>query len=396
MDGGGGSRNQGRSSRFRGPGNPSRSSRSDLRPSLPGTSDRRRPPSAVAENPTVEDRGGPFIGTCPDMCPAKERAQRERLRDLSAFERLNGNPGKTSSSLAVKKFCRTISASEMAVADIRPLPVLQDTLRYLFRLLETSGYQFEMVHDFVFDRMRSIRQDLSLQHIVNDQAIQMYEEMVKFHIIANHKLPKNSDKSLHHLNMEQLTKCLISLYDMYAINRKSNSINKNEAEFYSFYVLLHLGSNSQAMGDSLSLWFRKLAYPIVTSNEMCFARSLLRYFRLGNYKRFFSTAATEVSFLQLCLIEPFLNELRALAISYINYSCYKLHSYPVAHLSVILMMKETETESLCEACGLEICIDEDGNRFLPTKQTGFSLPRGFQNYSFQGFDRFERYFKIPF
>ncbi|KAK1292421.1 hypothetical protein QJS10_CPB17g01753 [Acorus calamus] len=228
MDGGGGSSNQGRNSRFRGPRNPSRSSRSDLRPSLPGNSDRRRPPSTVAEDSAVEDRGGPFIGTCPDMCPAKERAQRERLRDLSVFERLNGNPGKTSSNLAVKKFCRTIFASEMAVADIRPLPVLQDTLRYLFRLLETSGYQFEMVHDFIFDRMRSIRQDLSLQHIVNDQAIQMYEEM------------------------------------------------------------------------------------------------------------------------------------------------------------------ETETESLCKACGLEICVDETGNKFLPTKQTGFSLPQGFQNYSFQGFDRFER------
>lgn len=33
----------------------------------------------------------------------KERAQRERLRDLSVFERLNGNPGRTSPSLAVKK-----------------------------------------------------------------------------------------------------------------------------------------------------------------------------------------------------------------------------------------------------------------------------------------------------
>ncbi|KAK8942726.1 hypothetical protein KSP39_PZI008778 [Platanthera zijinensis] len=44
-----------------------------------------------------------LVGTCPDMCPAKERAQRERLRDLAVFERLSGHPGKTSSSLAVKK-----------------------------------------------------------------------------------------------------------------------------------------------------------------------------------------------------------------------------------------------------------------------------------------------------
>ena len=32
-----------------------------------------------------------------------ERVQRERLRDLAVFERLDGNPRKTSSDLAVKK-----------------------------------------------------------------------------------------------------------------------------------------------------------------------------------------------------------------------------------------------------------------------------------------------------
>lgn len=34
---------------------------------------------------------------------AGERAQRERLRDLAVFERLDGNPRKTSPVLAVKK-----------------------------------------------------------------------------------------------------------------------------------------------------------------------------------------------------------------------------------------------------------------------------------------------------
>lgn len=33
----------------------------------------------------------------------EERERRERLRDLAVFERLNGNPAKTSPSLAVKK-----------------------------------------------------------------------------------------------------------------------------------------------------------------------------------------------------------------------------------------------------------------------------------------------------
>uniref|UniRef100_A0A2N9FNP5 SAC3/GANP/THP3 conserved domain-containing protein n=1 Tax=Fagus sylvatica TaxID=28930 RepID=A0A2N9FNP5_FAGSY len=44
-----------------------------------------------------------LLGTCPFMCPVAERSQRERLRDLAVFERLHGNPRKTSADLAVKK-----------------------------------------------------------------------------------------------------------------------------------------------------------------------------------------------------------------------------------------------------------------------------------------------------
>nr|DAD43022.1 TPA_asm: hypothetical protein HUJ06_001252 [Nelumbo nucifera] len=253
-----------------------------------------------------------LVGTCLDMCPARERAQRERLRDLSVFERLNGNPGRTSPSLAVKKFCRTMSTTHIQASDVRPLPVLQGTLDYLLSLLDSSEHPFDVVHDFVFDRTRSIRQDLSMQNIVNDQAINMYEEMVKFHIISHHKLLRCSSNpnisSAHYLNMEQLTKSLLSLYDLYNANRKFNSINRNEAEFLSFYVLLHLGFNGESMGESLSTWFRLQPSSVTKSKEMRFARKVLRFFRVGNYKCFFSTIASEASYLQFCLMEPFINE----------------------------------------------------------------------------------------
>lgn len=73
----------------------------------------------------------------------------------------------------------------MQVSDVRPLPVLQETLNYLLNLLDSPEHPFEVVHDFIFDRTRSIRQDLSMQNIVNGQTIHMYEEMVciSWHII---------------------------------------------------------------------------------------------------------------------------------------------------------------------------------------------------------------------
>lgn len=139
---------------------------------------------------------------------------------------------------------------------------------------------------------------------------------VRFHVMSLHKLRSCTNEnisSVHYLNMEQLTKALTTLFNLYDANRSSESINENEADFCSFYVLLHLGSNSQPtvdfyfngvvnsfgsfliaalywvlktwnvaisdpQGESLSLWFRQVPIPIIKSKEMCFARRILRYF----------------------------------------------------------------------------------------------------------------------
>ncbi|KAL4203552.1 hypothetical protein AMTRI_Chr01g128550 [Amborella trichopoda] len=350
---------------------------------------------SVAEDVYDEDQNSDahpsIIGTCPDMCPARERAQRERLRDLAVFERLNGDPQKTSPTLAAKKFCRTISMPQLHVSDIRPLPVLRDTLIYLLRLLEAADHPFEVVHNFVFDRTRSIRQDLSMQNIINEEAILMHEQMVKFHIISHYKLPQSASSasisSLCHLNLEQLTKTLKTLFDLYEISRSCGTINKNRAEFYSYYVLLHLGPHGQSTGESLSVWFRRLDAPLLKSREMQFARNVLRHFRIANYKRFFSLAATEASYLQLCLMESFFNEVRTWSLACINHGGYKLYPYPISHLSKLLMLKEWELESLCSGCGLLTSTDEAGRKVIPAKQTGFTLPQGgLQKYSFPGLE----------
>ncbi|XP_054813413.1 SAC3 family protein C-like isoform X1 [Prosopis cineraria] len=338
---------------------------------------------------------GSLVGTCPHMCPERERIQREQLRDLAVFERLNGNHGKSSPDLAVKKFCRTISTKNMQPSDVRPLPVLEDTLNYLLNLLDSNEHPFEVVHDFVFDRTRSIRQDLTRQSIANERAVSMYEKMVKFHVISHYKLRSCMGNpiiaSMHHLNMEQLTKTLTSLFGLYDANQSSNNLSENEAEFRSLYVLLHLGSCSKPTEDSLSLWFGRLSTSVLKSKEMCFARRILRSFRIGNYKHFLCTTAAQVSYLQYCIVEPYINEVRVLALACINFGGYKLHPYPLLDLSVLLRMKESDLESICNACGLEIRTDEAGNKVLPTKQTTFCHPKGeFQRYTFLGLEEFER------
>ncbi|KAG4977412.1 hypothetical protein JHK86_036886 [Glycine max] len=387
-------RGRGRGHRF--PSNQSKVS-SFAERGTPSSSNGNRASASVISN-TQEDDAQPssnFVGTCPYMCPERERIQREKLRDLAIFERLHGNPGKSSPALAVKKFCRTISTKYVQASDMRPITVLEDTLNYLLSLLESKEHLFEVVHDFVFDRTRSIRQDITMQNIVNKKAIYMYEGMVKFHVVSHYKLwcsmSDPNTASLHHLNMEQLTKTLASLFNLYEANQNSNHVHENEAEFHSLYVLLHLGSYSQPMGEPLSLWFRRVSTPVLKSKEMCFARRILRAFRLGNYKDFFCTAAAQASYLQFCIMMPYINEVRVLALSCINFGGYKLHPYPLLDLSKLLFIKESDLESFCNHCGLETGTDESGNKLLPTKQTTFSHPKtGFQRYSFLGLQEYER------
>ncbi|KAF3326210.1 SAC3 family protein 1 isoform X2 [Carex littledalei] len=333
-------------------------------------------PASPSDSPTNPQN---LVGTCPDMCPAKERAQRERLRDLSVLERLNGDTSKTSRALAVKKFCRTISSADLNLSDIRPLPVLKQTLDYLMKLLDSAKFPFEALHDFIFDRTRSIRQDLTRQNLVSLQAAQIYEDIVKFHIISHQKLAKCRERpeisSLCHLNVEQLIKCLLSLYDMYRLIGKGKGISHNEAEFYSLYVLLHLGNSLPNMGGTLSLWYRQLAYSVHMTKEVRVAKKILRYAEMGNFKLFFSTVAMDLTNLQFSLIEPFLDEVRARAIVQFNQSCYKLQPFPLRHLSELLMVKEDELEQLCKSCSLETSMDVTGIKLLPCKQATFCIPK---------------------
>lgn len=74
---------------------------------------------------------------------------------------------------------------------------------------------------------------------------------VKFHITSYHRLHRSSgtpdDASMSHLNVEQLMKALTTLFSLYEANRASDSMSQNEAEFYSLYILLHLGSDNRVM-----------------------------------------------------------------------------------------------------------------------------------------------------
>lgn len=62
---------------------------------------------------------------------------------------------------------------------IRPMPILQKTIDYLLNLLDQPyNDRFLSIYNFLWDRMRAIRMDLRMQHIFDQEAITMLEQMV--------------------------------------------------------------------------------------------------------------------------------------------------------------------------------------------------------------------------
>jgi hypothetical protein len=119
---------------------------------------------------------GPIRGTCHALCPLKEAAERARTREISRFER----PTARREALeAVKKYRRAAAGRDVwDASELRPSPVLLRTLRHLFTTVlawPQSGLdartarasarptEFLAVYHFVNDRVRSVRQDFTVQ-----------------------------------------------------------------------------------------------------------------------------------------------------------------------------------------------------------------------------------------
>eukprot|EP00897_Mesotaenium_endlicherianum_P010304 jgi/Mesen1/9301/ME000060S08738 len=235
-------------------------------------------------------------GVCPDMCPAHERGVRERNGALDPFERVGGDRTRTSADLAVKKYTRT---PERDPALIRPLPVLERTMGYLLSLLDVPHGADELlaIHSFLWDRMRAVRMDLRMQHLFTDAAIRMHEQMIRFHIVAMHELceiPKGEgfqEGFDAHLNIEQMNKACVDLFEMYDDHRRAGRPAGGELETRGFYALLKVDKHPGFKVEPAELARELLRMPpeVRSSPQVRFAREVARACRAGRDLAFTET-----------------------------------------------------------------------------------------------------------
>jgi len=164
----------------------------------------------------MERMGSPpqIRGTCMEMCPEGELLLRQREGLLHRFEIVEGSKGKRPLAdplKTVKCFARPAAGMPPAApSDLRPKEVLLNTVKYLMNLCNDASNAWE-VFEFVTDRLRAIRQEMTILRVPPEYCLILLQPMMRFHIVYGYILSNHSryDNTLNlaHLN-ECLHKCL--------------------------------------------------------------------------------------------------------------------------------------------------------------------------------------------
>ncbi|XP_043673590.1 uncharacterized protein LOC122631681 [Vespula pensylvanica] len=312
-------------------------------------------------------------GTCPDMCPEKERLMRESQRQVAPYEQLEGNEYRINHMIAVKQYSRSSADQEEPMAhELRPVKSLKMTMSYLLHeivnLCEEEGTNLGEWYHFLWDRTRGIRKDITQQELCCIDSVELVEQCARFHIVCSERLCAEElsvfDKKI---NSENLTKCLQSLKYMYHDLRVKGITCQNESEFRAYIILLNL-NNGNFMSD-----LQQLPTPIQKSPEVQFAINIYSTLESNNYYKFFKLVR-QTTYLNACILLRYFNQVRVKALSIMVKAYCRTTStaYPLYELLHNLGFEnENETICFCEQVGINVSSDE---LYVMLNRQNFCLP----------------------
>ncbi|XP_005095086.1 germinal-center associated nuclear protein [Aplysia californica] len=298
-----------------------------------------------------------FAGDCPDLCPEKERYYREDIRRLALYEvipetlsSLTGLKSEVDHYRAVKEYSRSSADQEEPLPhELRPLPVLVTTMTYLLTEVADEGGEGKWAewYDFLWNRTRGIRKDITQQQLCDIQVAELLEKCARFHVFCSERLCEEDMMSFDaKINDENLTKCLQTLKELYAdLENKQGVFCPNEAEFRGYMVLMKLNE-----GDILRE-VQQMRPDIRESAPILFAVEAYNALNSHNYVRFFRLIQ-RASFLNACILHRYFIQIRSQALRIIMKAHGALGKnkimYPVAEMIRLLRFESAEeVEEFC-------------------------------------------------
>ncbi|KLJ09150.1 hypothetical protein EMPG_15427 [Blastomyces silverae] len=359
-------------------------------------------------------------GSCTEMCPEFERVERIVQKMVDKSEKSTDPESMVSHTVEakmLKRFRRSAAGyDEQLPSDIRTPKTLLQTMNYLLRHVVEDDETLALTHKFLWDRTRSIRNDLSIQQLTQAQdvaiAVKCLERIARFHIVSLHLLssPENSEPFDHHQEREQLNNTLLSLLYYYDDNR--DLINfPNEDEFRAYYIVFSIHDQRPDLEARVQKWPRELLQsPRVQVALELFAAAGNTWeyqgtldakrpnaIAQGLYARFFRLIqSSSVPYLLACIAEIYFNQVRQTAIrsiwkAYCRHPLSQQHKnqeWTVDELTGALGFDDNDqTIEFCEEQGLQFATNSDGHMYLnwgqfPLDSVAFQ-PSSQQTFSYE-------------
>lgn len=372
---------------------------------------------ADPNQPTSLNQAITPVGTCTSMCPDFERVERivqkmvdksekvstsrlewplrsPGLRLLPQFLHPATNSLQYMETKMLKRFRRSAAGyDEQLPSDIRTPNTLLQTTNYLIRHVVGGPEPLGLIHKFVWDRTRSIRNDFSVQQLTQEDhvrtAVTCLERIARFHILSLHLLssPANEEPFDRHQEREQLNNTMLSLMYYYDDNRGRISF-ANEDEFRAYYIIFSIMDQRPDLEARVQKWPAELR----NSNRVQAALELFaaagntwdyqgtldsrrpNAIAQGFYARFFAIVdSPAVSYLMACVAEIYFNHVRQTAIrsiwkGYCRYPASQQHKneeWTIDELTMVLCFDDDEqTRTYCESQGLQFAENANGNLYL--------------------------------
>ncbi|KAJ5149023.1 hypothetical protein N7448_000601 [Penicillium atrosanguineum] len=296
------------------------------------------------------------VGTCTSMCPEFERVERIVQKMIDKSEKVSlasflihltpliintqylhpsTNTLQNMEMKMLKRFRRSAAGyDEQLPSDIRTPKTLLQATNYLVRHVVGGNEPLGIIHKFVWDRTRSIRNDFSVQQVTHEEdvkiAVTCLERIARFHIVSLHLLssPANEEPFDRHQEREQLNNTMLSLMYYYDDNRGRIPF-PNEEEFRAYYILFSIHDQRPDLEARVQKWPLSLQNsPRVQVALELYAASCNTWdyqgtldtrrpnaIAQGFYTRFFNIInSRSVSYLMACVAEIYFNHVRQTAI----------------------------------------------------------------------------------
>ncbi|KAI1810680.1 hypothetical protein GGS20DRAFT_566365 [Poronia punctata] len=335
------------------------------------------------------DQALDFRGTCEDMCPEWEKITRITEYDVRLPEKATDSAGDLVAipSLMVKRLARSAAGQDAPLPmDVRSFATLRKTLDYLIDDLISDDSSLPSKHNFLWDRTRAIRIDLSVQkyNLTPDERTDLVyclETIARFHVTALHLLSQDgfaAEDFSEQQELEQLGKTLMSLKELYDDCIEQGVECPNEAEFRGYFIVFN--ARSPSIKETVEGWGTRLWNSDGIRTAMCLVESLQNTWSiqgplnpyaptelaLGAAAIFFSIVSSpQISYTMACFAEIHFNDVRKTMIQVLRKSYTRPREGPKDITPAFLQSRlrfDTEDEAVDFAKKHGIVFDQDGDQ----------------------------------